>query len=212
MRHDFRTRQVAPLKEVPKGVCNCLECQKGRMYKQQYFDRMSGYNGGHTMDMDIDMHRELNHADDDGTADQYIGADLYATAPVTVYTDKGTKIKKVVQKGDFVGTVFSWVADPPMFMLEDNTFVKIEQGLYDKQKALDSLADKQALHDAQVETAAQKDMAANTNPFYKAGKTASSIVDSVASFNLDSIFGPLKWVAIALLAVILIGVFLRIKG
>lgn len=57
MKHDFRTRKVAPLKTVPVGTCNCVDCQKSRVYGQMMGKRMQPYtNADNATNLTINNH------------------------------------------------------------------------------------------------------------------------------------------------------------
>ncbi len=56
-KHDFRTRKVAPLKQVPAGNCNCVDCQKSRLYGQMLGKRMQPYTqADNAMNLGINSH------------------------------------------------------------------------------------------------------------------------------------------------------------
>lgn len=60
------------------------------------------------------------------TADDYIGASLYAVAPVNTYKGDLTTVVKKYSKGAYLGTIYSYILKNGFvyWQLNDNTFVK----------------------------------------------------------------------------------------
>lgn len=214
MKHDFNHPIEDVIPHVAGLPCDCVDCVKHTAYTKQLSDRNAVYANSFDLPS-FDRHGRsamnlVDHADD-GTAADYIGADLWAVSPVTVYSDKGVKVARTVAKGQKIGTVYSWITTPPMFMLDDNTFVKIETGKFDKDKAISSLATKKAADKKAVDAKVQERLTANDNPLYLAGKKAQAITENVG--DLLSGFGTYTKITIAVLVIAVIAaVFFRIKG
>lgn len=143
-----------------------------------------------------------NHADD--TADKFIGGELWVkpgTSPVTTYSNKSmsaTTAIKTYKPGTFIGVVYSYVNEPPMFMTEDNQFVPLETSTFDKEKMDASLVKAKAAKQAAISKVvdARKEETYKTNSLYalgadtKAGvQKVTDAVGSAISFGGDFI----KW-------------------
>lgn len=79
-------------------------------------------------------HISIDHADELKSADWYIGSQLTAKKPVTVYSSPGGVVLRSVPTGGFVGTIYSFVnrTDGLWWQLDAaKGFVKHEPGLFD---------------------------------------------------------------------------------
>lgn len=171
--------------------CDCLECTKDREFSKQQMKVFSMWEGG---------------ADNlEGKASDFIGGTLEALKPVIIYASADTsKPIRTVKSGGTIGVIYSYVQRPDgvYWQLDDNTFVKHERGAFDELILQNSLNKLQAAKDAAIKDAAKKRTDKNENPLYNAGKTLESV------FSFDTI----KWVLIAVIIAVILGIFFRVKG
>ena len=225
MKHDFRTRTLAPLKTVPKDLpCNCIECQKSAMFNTQRRNRMKGYGNnadnsavkfvetGHNQTAD---HADNMYGESDKSPSYYLDTVITALKPVKIWTlpgaSKGGVVKKAISANQVVGTVSDFVKDKNgvdyWFILKEGGYTPFLDGYFDKVAVSDQVAIQEAAKKTKIDQAAQVRMQNNTSALYQAGKKLENAIP-----NFDDLFGELKWVLFGILAIVMLAVFLRIKG
>jgi len=106
-----------------------------------------------------------------GSADKFVGGQLIAKYPVTVYSSPNGNVIKTVKPGDVVGFIYSWVErDGKIFwQLQDNSFVEHKSGVFDTDALAQSLIALEREREAKIKAAAEeriennKPLAAITN-------------------------------------------------
>ncbi len=205
------------------SVCECRECYTERKHAEAVNKAFEPY-GESDLYEEVKTSAEkwlgMKNQDHIETADQAIGGELWVkvgTKPITTYSDKSMSASKAIKTykpGTLIGTVESYVNNPPMFMTTDNQFVPITGSTFDAAKMDASLAKKKAADKAAVDAKVQarKEENYKNNSLYALGVDAKAakdkIVDSVGSaisFGSDFI----KYGLILALVVVLLTFFMR---
>lgn len=143
-----------------------------------------------------------NHVDVQKTANDYIGAKLRSIAPVTIYSRPNGELVKAVGAGRDIGTIFSYVEVPKgtvWWHLEDGTFVKHQNGVFDIATIEASLkAKKNALQET-IDKAVQIRKDANDSIAYSIGSGKA----------LDLLGGIVGKVLIGVIAAVIIGTIIK---
>lgn len=116
-----------------------------------------------------------------GTADQFIGGELWALKPVAVYSYPGQNTPiKTIPVGGYVGKIYTYKQynDKVYWMLEDNTFVLQETGKFNTDKLTESLLKQAAERQKEIDEKTQNRIDSN-DPF---GNALSHLSDSLGSF------------------------------
>ncbi len=212
MKYDFSKRQTPPPpKEVPHTDCGCIDCQKSALYSNQFANRMLPFqNDGHQIKPGahfLDVHANTDHLDS-----SIVGSYVRSDKPVSLYSEMGGKIVRVAQPNHSVGKITqinnkgNWLYIDDAYSLNgDLRFIPVTSDLrYDKTPVTEAQK-KEVIGSALVATAGA------INPL--GGLAASGIKEGakIASHTMDFI-ASFKWYFVALLVIIIIAVFLRIKG
>lgn len=173
--------------------CDCLECIKTNTFTGHFAKHLYMYP---------------DHAE--SYPGEYLDGELVALVPVNVYSRPDGSLLRTVKKGGTVGKILSYVVKDGVVWWQlygpdgkGAEFVKHGTGVFDKDILMKSLAAEKAKEEEIVKKAAEKRMAENTNPLYRAGKDLESIIPD---------FGAIKWVLYGIAAVIALLLILRIAG
>lgn len=172
-------------------------------------------------------HFALDHADALKTADYYIGSWLRALQPISVYSTAGGggRLIKTFKKGDLVGRIFSYIVrnGKVYWELEDlnngpgGGFVEHAPGKFDLSEATETSSGKEIEKKVEefAKTAAKLDA---MNPIGKLTEATTGIIAGVsdvvsgAGKTLSSIGSNLKWYIAAILVIVIIVGFIKLKG
>lgn len=101
-----------------------------------------------------------------GTADKFIGGDLYALLPISLMSSPSGKYLRTVKTNNYIGTIQSYVVNNGVVWWElfDKTslstatigFVMHEEGKFDKQKLENSLIALEAKRKKEIDEAVEK--------------------------------------------------------
>lgn len=82
----------------------------------------------------------------EGTADKFVGGDLYGLVPVSLYSSPGGKYLRQISKGQYIGTIYSFKTNNSdlWWQLDDKEgnhlgYVKHEEKKFDENKLMASL-------------------------------------------------------------------------
>lgn len=206
MKHDFKLRQVAPLKTIPDtGGCMCIECQKSALYSQQRANRMQPFTEVENR-LSSSNHFLTHHSFTDsvdslsGTADKFIGGTLLSNSfNVNVYSSPTGKLLRTVPANQIIGVIASYIKDENgnvWWQLTDNGFVKHTEGRFNTEYLTQTLANEQAKTDAKIKVKVDERLKANAanNALYAFGKQPlETITDAL---------GSLKWYLIGLVVLV----------
>lgn len=221
MKHDFRITDnkvhLAPLKTVPHTACGCIEHQKAALYSEQLRKRMLPYTDIQR-GVKVSNHflAENDHADQDFGEDSdrisyYLDSLLIAKKPIKIWSlpgaSKGGTVKNIVPVGGSVGKIYSWV--------KDKNGIDIWLQLVAPETPSDKVGTAPIIgYTPFFEGYFDKGIATSTSSGKKFVDEMTAISDD-SGFSLPSfgnLLGSMKWYLIAILAIIMLAVFLRIKG
>lgn len=156
----------------------------------------------------------IDYADELKDAAWYIGSNLTAKKPVTVYSSPGGTVLRTVQPGGYVGTIYSYVnrTDGLWWHLNAGAgFVKHEPGVFDTGIAKDTASGQQ--HETLLEELTKEDPVTETVKSVTTGvKDVVTGTGATLSGVGSTLTGIGKNLGLILIAVVVVGVVFIYTG
>jgi len=212
MKHDFRTRELSKLKIVPEGPCDCVECQKSRVFEQQYNNRMKTYGGTTPINMNIKdhyTHRMGRSFDLDFADGPIIGDYTYSTVDQPIYRKAGDAPIKTRKAGTNLGKFKRFNTSKNWLILDDIVYGEIWVSFTHPDEFHFKAPDpsKAVLTDEQKMDIALN-VASSASPLANAAISGGKVVAD----TIGDIWGTFKWVLIALAIIIVLLLVYKIKN
>jgi hypothetical protein len=205
MRKDFSKRELPTIldKVAPHTDCDCVDCKKSAIYGNQIARRLTPFRSA-VMTSKNNHFLEPHHSDVDSLDSSIIGSYVTSKKPINLYKEMGGSVSRVVSPDRMVGRVTAinskgnWLYVNDVYSGE-NRFVNVTNDLV--------FSKPQPLTEKQKSDAIITAISGNSPILGKTIEVGDKIGTSISGF-----LGVAKWYLIAVLVIIIIGVFLRIKG